>query len=226
MQPYFFPYAQQIRHIGQCDRWIVFDTPQFTRKSWITRNRIADRNREWSYISAPVRKGASHGNIVDATLAPGDWRRALRDRLRVYEGVAGYYEQTMSMVERCIDVAAQSIADLNTHILTELCNTLAIGTPIDRLSALDLALPEAAEPGEWALLISKAFGASTYSNASGGRHLFDSDHYRRCGIELEFYEPIPLVYQTAPGFTFVPDLSVVDALMWQGRSALAAWCRR
>ena len=117
MQPYFFPYAQQIRHIRQCDRWVVFDSPQFTRKSWITRNRIADRNTGWSYISVPVIKGASRGAIADAALAPSDWRGALRDRLRVYEGAAPFHDETLELVDRCIAPEVSTVAERNNRIL-------------------------------------------------------------------------------------------------------------
>jgi hypothetical protein len=223
MQPYFFPYGQQLRHIAQCDRWIVFDTPQFTRKSWITRNRVADRNAGWAYISVPVVKGASRGAIRDAELAPTDWRGELRDRLRVYEPAAPHYAAAVALIERCIADPAVTVADLNTRIITELCRALAIETPIERLSELGLDLPDAADPGHWALLISEALGAEVYSNAPGGRHLFDATLYRSRGVELEFYEPTPLEFAT-PGFEFVPDLSVIDPLMWLGVDALSRWC--
>ena len=223
MQPYFFPYAQQVRHIAQCDQWVVFDTPQFTRKSWITRNRIADRNTEWTYISVPVEKGASRGSIAEARIWGEDWKATLRDRLRVYEHHAPFYAETVALVDACIESPATTVADLNTTILRTVTTAFAITTPIVRLTELDLDLPSSAAPGEWALLISEQLGASVYSNAPGGRHLFDADLYRSRGVELEFYEPVPLEFATS-GLPFTPDLSLVDPLMWLGVDGLASWC--
>ena len=40
MQPYFFPYIGYFSLIANTDLWVVFDTPQYTRKSWMNRNRI------------------------------------------------------------------------------------------------------------------------------------------------------------------------------------------
>ncbi len=223
MQPYFFPYTQQFRHIGQCDLWIVFDTPKFSRKSWVNRNRILNPDSEWSYISAPVEKGASNGPICDAALAGGDWRETILNKLKVYERGAPFYRETLDLVHSCLDDAGSTIAALNTRILGQVCSALSITTPIKRISDLSLNLPSKAAPGEWALLISKELGADIYSNAPGGRDLFDPELYSANGVTLEFYEPKTLVYET-PGFEFTPDLSVIDALMWMGADALADWC--
>ena len=40
MQPYFFPYLGHFALIAAVDEWVVFDIPQYTRKSWINRNRV------------------------------------------------------------------------------------------------------------------------------------------------------------------------------------------
>lgn len=224
MQPYFFPYTQQFRHIGQCDRWIVFDTPKFSRKTWESRNRIADRNTGWSYLSVPVAKGATSGSIGEAPLATEiDWRAGLLDKLRVYQASAPHYRETLDWIEQCIAPEMATLGELNTRILTQTCLRLGIETPIERLSDLSLDLPSSAGPGDWGLLISKAVGADRYSNAEGGQHLFDAEVYRRQGVELEFYQRRPLDYPT-PGFPFTPDLSIIDAAMWMGWQALSAWC--
>ncbi len=224
MQPYFFPYAQQLRHIAQCDRWIVFDTPKFSRKSYVTRNRILNKQSGWSYINVPVAKGASRGSIKDAGLGSVGWRADLLDALRIYEHSAPYYRVTIEFVQTCIADDHETIADLNTFCLSSLCVLLNIDTRIDVLSQMPVELPDAMAPGEWACHISKEIGARIYSNAPGGRSLFDPEVYRRAGIELEFYEPCELLYET-PGFEFVPDLSVIDTLMWIGPGALGEWCK-
>jgi hypothetical protein len=224
MQPYFFPYAQQFRHIGQCDEWLVFDTVQFRRKSWMTRNRIADRNTEWSYVSVPMVKGASTGTIAAAELSVDDWRAALTDKLRVYEKAAPFYDEVIDLVADAVAPGVHTVSALNTQIIRTLCAALGITTPVRRVSDLGLALPDAADAAEWALLISAALGADVYSNAPGGRELFDPELYAARGVTLEFYEPKPLEHLT-PGFVFTPGLSVIDSLMWVGTKALGTWAR-
>ncbi len=223
MQPYFFPYAQQFRHIAQCDLWIIFDSPKYTRKSWINRNRILDRNTDWSYISVPVVKGASKKAICQAELSESEWRQAILDKLKVYNPIAPFFDETVRLVTDCFDQDISTIADLNSFILESICRKLDILTPIKRLSQMDLDLPPNAAPGEWALVICKAIGADRYTNAPGGTGLFDLELYSRNGIEFEFYQPKNLIHAT-PGFTFVEGLSVLDSLMWMGSESLGKWC--
>lgn len=220
MQPYFFPYAQQFRHIAQCDKWIVFDIVKYSRKSWMSRNRIANRDTVWSYISVPVAKGASNSKIADARISDQDWRNVLRKKLAVYEKAAPFFNETMTLFETSVAPPVETLADLNFQIICKCSEHLGIETPIERLSKMSLDIPDGVEAGEWALLISKAVGAEIYSNAPGGRHLFNPDKYAMENIKLEFYEPKTLVYET-PSFVFENNLSIVDTMMWIGADALA-----
>lgn len=220
MQPYFFPYAQQFRHIAQCDQWLIFDTVKFSRKTWLSRNRVANPDSEFSYISVPIAKGATHGTIVQAQIARHDWQATLFDQLRCYSAVAPFYNETVALIEESTRGDARNLSELNTRIIRTICSALKINTEIQRVSEMSFDLPRETDPGEWALLISKQLGADIYSNAPGGRHLFDSNLYRVHGLQLEFYEPAALEYRTE-GLPFIPDLSIIDSLMWLGADGVS-----
>ncbi|MEW5965586.1 MAG: WbqC family protein [Pseudomonadota bacterium] len=223
MQPYFFPYFEQFRLIAACDLWVVFDTAQYTRKSWMTRNRILNRDKGTAYVSLPVRHTGLDTRIKDALVDDTqDWRGKLMDRLRVYQTEAPHYAAARKLVGDAISGRHETLAALNTAILKNVCGHLGIATPIEVASALPLDLPEACAPGEWALHIAKQLGATEYRNAVGGVGLFDPDLYARHGIALSFHEHRPRTYATG-SFDFVADLSVIDWLMWNDRDTLAAW---
>jgi WbqC-like protein family len=222
MQPYFVPYLEHFRLIAACDRWIVFDTVAFRRKTWMSRNRVLNRDKEGIYISAPVVRGATQGPVADAALSPTDWQADLRGRLRVYANEAPFYEQTCELVDRLIDPDHTTLADLNTWSLREICRHLEIETPIDRLSEMNIELPKAAGAGEWALLISQALGATEYRNPSGGKDIFDPAKFEAAAIRLSFHQHRTTSYDT-DGLEYVPDLSVLDPLMWVGRDQVRQW---
>ena len=223
MQPYFFPYLEYFRLIASCDRWVVFDTANFHRRTWMNRNRIISRrNPGWRYIVVPIAKGASMGSVAEARLSGKDWRATLNDRLRVYAHEAPFYAETRALVHEVVAPEHVTLADLDTWGLRVICRHLGVTTSIERLSEVALDLPEHVGAGEWGLFIAKALGAGEYRNASGGRELFDPTQFKAAGIRLSFHEHRPVRYATG-SFTPLPDLSIIDPLMWCGRDVVRGW---
>lgn len=223
MQPYFFPYFEQFRLIAACDIWVVFDTAQFSRKSWMTRNRIQNRDKGTSYISVPVKHSGLDTLIKDALIdTKQNWHDKIMNKLGVYRTEAPNFSAVCDLVSASISGPHENIAALNTEILRTVCCYLEISTPILRASTMTLDIPARCEPGEWALHISKSLAATEYRNAAGGRALFDSELYARNGITLGFHEHRPRRYRTG-SFDFVDDLSVIDWMMWNDREILHDW---
>lgn len=225
MQPYFLPYFEHFRLLAACDHWVLFDTAQFTRKSWMCRNRVLDPNKGEAYVSLPVRHTGLDTRICDAEVdGSRDWRQALQDRLQVYRGHAPYYAQVTGLLRSALGCELRTVVDVNHALLRAVAIHLEIDTPMSVCSAMDIALPNQCAPGEWALHIGRALGATEYRNPAGGRALFDPDQFEKHGIRLSFHEPRPRRYTTGD-FAFVPDLSIVDWLMWNDREVLIDWLR-
>ena len=222
MQPYFLPYLEYFRLIAACDQWIIFDTVIYRRRTWMSRNRIINRDTSWSYISVPVAKEATRGPVAAANIRNTNWRGALENRIRVYAHEAPFYEETCELVREIIAPDHTTLADLNTWGLRVICRYLGIRTPCERLSEMRIDLPAHADADEWGLLISKALGADEYRNASGGRGLYDPDRFEAAGVRLSFHEHRPLSYATG-SFAPVADLSIIDPLMWCGREVVTGW---
>ena len=213
MQPYFFPYFEQFRLINQCDLWIVFDTVRFNRYSWMCRNRVLNRQKKWQYINVSVPKGASLTQVKDTPVSDG-WQRKFRDRLRVYQGAAPNFRAVAAMTDSIIDGHAASLADLNANGLQVVCDYLGVDTEIVRFSDLNPQIPDPPpSAGQWGHFATRMVGGTEYLNASGGRDLIDRVPFQRDGINLRFYEHLNIEYET-DGFEFVPDLSIIDAMMW------------
>ena len=69
MQPYFLPYLEHFRLIAACDRWVVFDTVPYRRKTWMNRNRIINRETTWSFVSVPIVRGSTQGPVTVASIS-------------------------------------------------------------------------------------------------------------------------------------------------------------
>ena len=220
MQPYFFPYLGYFDLIHRTDRWVVFDTAQYIRHGWVNRNRILHPNSGWQYITAPLRKHHRDSPIRDILIQEGkDWRDRLCGQLAHYRRRAPYYAATTDLVRYCLDNDEPSLARLNAAILDKVCGYLQIPFRYEFFSDMKLDLGPIDGPGDWALRISEALGASEYVNPPGGEVLFDKAKFEAAGIRLTIQRFENMTYP-CDGYDFEPALSIIDVLMWNPPSAV------
>jgi hypothetical protein len=106
-----------------------------------------------------------------------------------------------------------TLVDLNVQLLKKTCSYLGIDFTPQIASELPIDKSLINGPGDWALIISELLGASEYINPPGGAHLFDAAAFDRSGIKLKIQHYENMNY-SCPGYTSVPGLSIIDALMW------------
>jgi len=216
MQPYFFPYIGYFSLIANADRFIVFDTVQFIRHGWIERNRILHPDRKVLYIKVPLVSHSRQTLIKDIKINEGafNWKGRIYDQLVPYRKVAPNFKSTMDLVKECLEINTTSIVELNVNVLHKICLYIGIDFHYNTLSEMNPELPEIYEPDEWALYISKWLGADSYVNPPGGLAFFDRKKYENHGINLEFIKPELTEYRQYPGQDFIPELSIIDVLMF------------
>ena len=214
MQPYFFPYLGYFNLINCVDKWIVFDTAQYIRHGWVNRNRILHPKEGWQYIIVPLRKHPRDTPIKDVQINNDqDWKRRIIGQLQHYKKKARYFRETIVLVEDCLAPEENSISRLNAFILGKVCARLGIRLDYDFFSEMDLELGPVEGPEDWALRISEAMGAKEYVNLPGGVDLFDEQKFTDSNIKLTIRNLPPFEY-SCRGYEFIPNLSVIDLLMW------------
>ena len=62
MQPYFFPYIGYFQLINAVDKFVIYDNIQFSKNSWINRNRFL-LNGEEKMFTIPLKKDSDYLNI-------------------------------------------------------------------------------------------------------------------------------------------------------------------
>ena len=228
MQPYFFPYLGYFALIAHTDRWVVFDTSQYTPRSWMNRNRVLHPQSGWIYVNAPlIRSSVSLLTSQAQVETPQEMRRSLLGKLSHYRRRAPYYMQTIALVEESFERLGEdnSLVGVNVCGLTSVCAYLGLHFDYQICSRLGLDLDEVEGPGGWAPEIAHQLGARSYLNPVSGRALFDPEDFHRNGICLKFLEFAGFSYDTGP-YAFEPGLSVLDAVMWNSpgriRQALLA----
>jgi hypothetical protein len=221
MQPYFFPYLGHFALIDRCDEWIVFDVTQYTPKTWMNRNRILHPSSGAMWVTVPLAN--SSRSILTREAAVLDRERALRSirgQLSHYRRHAPHFADVVGLLQESFGtVPGDSLVALDTAALRAVCDYVGIEFRHRVCSELELDLPESPGPGGWAPAIASALGASSYLNPAGGRDLFDPAEFQRLGVELCFLEMEAFAYETGP-FTFEPNLSILDVLMWNEPAAV------
>jgi WbqC-like protein family len=218
MQPYVFPYVGYYQLIGAVDRFVVSDDVTYIKQGWINRNRLLI-NGEAAYFTVPLKRAASTTLIRDMTIddeGQAGWRR------RLLKTVANYYRRTpcfgqvFPIVEGVFTLQTASMAEMARASLTRVCEYLGIGTVFvpstqhgnqqlkGEARVIDTCLRESAD---------------RYINAIGGRTLYSKETFAGRGIDLSFLQSRPVEYEQFGG-PFVPWLSIIDVLMFNGPEAM------
>lgn len=221
MQPYLFPYLGHFALIAAVHEWIVFDVTQYTKRTWINRNRVLRPEGGWQYISMPLAKASSQMSISEATIGKSHKQeRYILGKLSHYRKRAPHYTQTCEIVRHTFaGLVDDSLVSLNVAGLRVICDYLGLPFRYRICSQLALDWPNDLTAGRWAPWICANLSADGYVNPISGRGLFDPADFSDAGITLEFLEFAPFIYDTSP-YEFEKSLSILDVLMWNTPEAI------
>lgn len=220
MQPYFFPNLGHFALIARCDQWVVFDITQFTRKSWMTRNRVLHPHEGWRYISVPLANASTSIKTCAARiLSFTDVRKSLLGALTHYRRRAPFWYRVEHLVADAFSLPTDSLVDLNVRGLDAVCRYLGISFHPIVASASIRDLPTIDHPGAWAPAICARLGASEYLNPIGGHAIFRVADFDAVGVKLKFLCFDPMRYATDP-WRFEEGLSILDVMMWNSPEAI------
>lgn len=214
-QPYFMPYLPYWQLIDCADLFLVSDDYSYRKGSWIPRNRIRVNGRV-QYFRLNVRHQSSHRLIGDTELVPFEPAERLRVLQMAYHK-APFFADGYALCERVLRFPGTNLCEFLTASIREVCKYMYISTPV----AFTSQVPGNAELSrdERIYDFCRHFGADEYVNAIGGMELYSFDAFRRHGLRLGFLKsdirPLRL-----PGVDFVPELSVIDAVMNLSREQL------
>jgi hypothetical protein len=210
MQPYFFPYLGYWQLIHAVDRFVIYDDVNYIKGGWINRNRILINGRP-AYITVPLHRPSSFKRICDTTLQPStSWREREVRMVEVTYRKAPGFAVVFPVLERLIRHETDNLPDYLAHQLRTLSAFMGIGTEFVSSSRC-YANGNLSRQARLLDICSRE-GATIYINPAGGQHLYDPCAFRACGIDLRF-----IVMRCNPyrqrAKAFVPDLSIIDALM-------------
>lgn len=216
MQPYVFPYLGYFQLINAVDKYIMFDDVAFIKGGWINRNAILSKGKRQRF-TIPV-LGASPNKKIREVLVSGDphWKRKLLATIEQAYSKAPFFSAVFPLIEGVFrDSEQKSLADLASRSILAVSDTLKIMKNIKRSSGV--YENQSLGRTERLIDICRQEGMTTLINPGGGRDLYCKDRFREDGIDLRFLQMRPVTYQQFRADSFVPSLSIIDVLMFNGR---------
>ena len=214
MQPYFFPYLGYFQLFAHVDVFVVHDDTQYVKQSWINRNRILEHGVA-AYLTLPVVRGSHRRLICETRLhEPRRHQRKLLERIRQAYRAAPHFDSMSAFLEQLFPGDDETVASFNVRALSALQELLGLRTRV--VLASERAYPRCRTAQERVIRICLDQGGARYVNPIRARSLglYDQAAFNAAGLELSYLSTKADIRYDQHGGPFVPDLSVIDVLMF------------
>jgi hypothetical protein len=216
MQPYFLPYFGYFQLIEAADLFIIYDNIEYTKKGWINRNRFL-RNGADALFSLPLSQASDFLDVRDRHISPDFNKAKFLNQFREAYRKAPCFKEGSALLDDIMANGESNLFGFIHHSVKAVCAYLGIATPIVASSTLEIAPGLKAQ--EKVIAYCRAAGADAYVNPMGGVELYDKAAFAAHGLRLEFLRPRALEYEQF-GESFVPSLSIIDAIMFNSASSI------
>ena len=218
-QPYFFPYIGYWQIIHAVDLFVVADNAHFIQNSRIYHNHILGQGGQPQYFGIEV-SHASCNRLICETSRVVNLKRAdkMCRVLEYYYSKAPHYNEAMEVIK---PILLDEESDLTRYLVKQLravSDYLGIKTEIRLLSEVsarwDCKAPE---------VIRRAcehFSITNYINSITGTKYYDKESFREMGINLQFMRRNDDIRYKQRCDEFVPDLSIIDTMMYCSRDEI------
>jgi hypothetical protein len=218
MQPYFLPYIGYWQLLAAVDKFVIYDNIQYTKKGWINRNRFLQNGKDVLF-TIPLKKDSDFLDVVGRSVAENYDRSKLLNQFEASYRKAPFFGEVFPVITSIVKAGHQNLFDYILNSIKHVADFLEIKTLIEISSSIPM---DHTLRGEQKVMgICRAIGATRYINPSGGQDLYSKEVFAGLGIELQFIITRPICYRQF-GEAFVPNLSIVDVMMFNSRESIHA----
>lgn len=219
MQPYLFPYLGYFQLIALSDTFVFFDTAQYIRRGWINRNNILLQGAAHRF-TLPVVKAPQSTPILEIELSGGIVARTkIITTMKSAYSNAPQFDVVMPIIEEILNVSEPSLVVLLKRQFEIICSYMGIDTKLVWASSIDWPAYDQG-PQERILSMVMELNGSRYVNPASGKDLYSKERFDESGVELSFHSMNPVIYEQGLNL-HVPNLSIIDLMMWNTRDQLA-----
>lgn len=208
-QPNFIPWLGFFYKWSLADVYVLLDDVQFSKNSFINRNRIkTPQGKQWLTIPV-VQKKRFGQKICETKIIENDrWKRKILGSIKANYSKARFFNEYYDELEEVFFEAGNMLVELNIMLLDWIESELMINTPKIYSSKIEKSSGTSTER---LVSICKQLGADEYLSGFGGSKYQDEKLFNASGIHLKSYNFKHPVYPQLWG-DFIPNLSILDLL--------------
>ena len=216
LQSNYIPWKGYFDLIASVDEFIFYDDMQYTRRDWRNRNKIKTPNG-LTWITVPVKvKGQYFQSIKNIEINGSKWvPQHLASFFHNYKKSL-YFDEIYCLLESIYNKKEYIyLSDLNTTIITALCEYLGIKTKLTTSSDYTLA------PGKTERLVDlcKQANGTEYISGPAAKNYIDESLFEEAGIKLTWFN-----YEGYPEYpqlwgVFEHTVSIIDLLFNCGKNS-------
>lgn len=226
VQSSYLPWRGYFDLIARADTFIFYDSVQFTRRDWRSRNRVKTAHG-LKWLTVPVRVSGHFGvPIFDVEIDNSrHWGKKHLETIRHSYGRAPYFDEVYEILELHLESPPDYLFELNRSLTQSLWSYLSDKSEKEFIGDEELSIAKNMEPSEKLLALCEAVGAGRYLSGPSAKSYLDTVHFERAGVSVQYvdyrYQDYP-----QPHGAFEPFVSIVDGLVQLGRGSLNQLLRR
>ncbi len=210
--PCVFPSLEYFQVVRAVDFFIFYDDDHFINGGGTNRILIL-RNHKAQLVTFPCSETGSHRMLHDVIV---DNRKKAYSNLvltiqEAYKN-APYFNAIYPLVVSIIDKDFEKLTDLASFSVKSISHYLRIPTNFCR-SSKKFKDSAGQATSDRVIRIAKELGSKHQVSTAGGKAVYDREYFKTHGIKLSFLRSRPTTY-TQFNNAFVPDLSIIDVLMF------------
>ena len=226
MQPTYMPWMGYFSMVAQVDAFVFLDSVQLVGRSWQVRNKIKFGDQE-KMLTIPVNKssGRDERMIYNTPYQDEAWKKSHLGTIRQAYRNSPFYHDVMEFLDNLYLGSYHSIGELNRKLISEICRTIGVNTPLYASSELSAN----GHKDELLVNICQILNADSYLSAQGSAAYIERDsmggEFTRRGIALFYLNYEHPVYPQQ-GKAFIPYIGIYDLLFNVGFEEALAYIRK
>lgn len=205
IQPYIFPYIGYYQIALLSKNFVFFDDVNYIKKGYINRNNIR-LNGSPHRFTLPIKKASQNKKICDLQYIE---KSSVLKIIKAAYRKSPHFDKVFDLISDVLE-SSDSVSEVNAQSIVKTFNYLGVDINYFYSSAIDY---DKRDVNKKIISICRELGFTSYNNPFSGAGLYDPNEFAAEGIEINFFQPTLLEYDQGGNASFVPRLSIIDALM-------------